>query len=560
MPDKTRVNGTDLELFDIAPWSRATIADGKWLNANTIKPLDDNDHILASAISDMSGAVELIQAQSDVVDVVGTYQELIDYAYPLTDRDIVKVLHDENCDSGQSYWRVSGGTSGHYEWEFVGEINDQSDWIQDNPASPQFIKNKPGETNLVAGPNIYIYEDGSDLVVSANQPQIQSDWAETDTTSASYIQNKPTTFLDLLADPEELICSGANLNDYTTPKTYFIPSANDMKEITNTPYAQMSLSDPQKTGQSHLYVFKTKTDDGRITQLLITPYSTDPADNNAFGIWYRQSSDESNLQWGQWHRVGEGGGLDPRFWVGYKNANDYLLIEVDQISVGTAGESILLSFTANQYGCMLKLCYGQTSAGGFNTAIPTIHIVECNNISSDSYIPLVGNGVAKYYYDSANQKYYFLLKTTSTNRIFATIESVKYKNYSFSVISTAPSWLSSATNIQKGHANPHIGDSRVFNQIGDTTTPVYVSAGGEVLPCSRVIPTVTSSSVSNGTNTFNQYVHPTTAGYKHIPSGGSTGQVLRYGGSTGTATWSDPIKVVSSITTNTMETGVLYVM
>lgn len=35
----------------------------------------------------------------------------------------------------------------------------------------------------------------------------------------------------------------------------------------------------------------------------------------------------------------------------------------------------------------------------------------------------------------------------------------------------------------------------------------------------------------------NNYTHPTTAGNKHIPSGGSNGQVLVYGGSSGTATW-----------------------
>ena len=33
------------------------------------------------------------------------------------------------------------------------------------------------------------------------------------------------------------------------------------------------------------------------------------------------------------------------------------------------------------------------------------------------------------------------------------------------------------------------------------------------------------------------YTHPTDAGNKHIPSGGSTGQFLKYGGSSGTASW-----------------------
>lgn len=35
----------------------------------------------------------------------------------------------------------------------------------------------------------------------------------------------------------------------------------------------------------------------------------------------------------------------------------------------------------------------------------------------------------------------------------------------------------------------------------------------------------------------NKYVHPTTAGNKHIPTGGAAGQVLRYSGVAGTAAW-----------------------
>lgn len=38
-------------------------------------------------------------------------------------------------------------------------------------------------------------------------------------------------------------------------------------------------------------------------------------------------------------------------------------------------------------------------------------------------------------------------------------------------------------------------------------------------------------------NGLSNYVHPTTAGNKHIPSGGSSGNILKYGGSSGTATW-----------------------
>lgn len=37
----------------------------------------------------------------------------------------------------------------------------------------------------------------------------------------------------------------------------------------------------------------------------------------------------------------------------------------------------------------------------------------------------------------------------------------------------------------------------------------------------------------------NNYIHPTDPGYKHIPSGGSSGQVLGWS-SSGTAAWQTP--------------------
>ena len=48
---------------------------------------------------------------------------------------------------------------------------------------------------------------------------------------------------------------------------------------------------------------------------------------------------------------------------------------------------------------------------------------------------------------------------------------------------------------------------------------------------------VTSTSVTDGINTFNQYSHPITAGNKHIPSGGSASQFLIGTGTSGEAAW-----------------------
>lgn len=47
----------------------------------------------------------------------------------------------------------------------------------------------------------------------------------------------------------------------------------------------------------------------------------------------------------------------------------------------------------------------------------------------------------------------------------------------------------------------------------------------------------------------NNYSHPTTAGNKHIPAGGATGQILKYGGSSGTAVWANEEDVYSATIT-----------
>ena len=72
--------------------------------------------------------------------------------------------------------------------------------------------------------------------------------------------------------------------------------------------------------------------------------------------------------------------------------------------------------------------------------------------------------------------------------------------------------------------------------------------------------TVTTSSVSDGSNTFNKYEHPTGDGYEHIPSGGSSGKYLAWA-SAGSAKWVDnpnsDTKVTQTVTTSSGEYPIL---
>lgn len=67
----------------------------------------------------------------------------------------------------------------------------------------------------------------------------------------------------------------------------------------------------------------------------------------------------------------------------------------------------------------------------------------------------------------------------------------------------------------------------------DTTTAgvAGVTIGSKIL--------VTPTSVTDGTNTFNKYTHPITAGNKHIPAGGSASQFLIGSTTSGQAAWTN---------------------
>ena len=386
-----------------------------------------------------------------------------------------------NYGYGQIPGFVAVGKEGQEECFFGNQGTDPAFGIYDNQ-SQQFT------TKTLVTEDSYILDEKADKVVGATSGNLAA-------------LDDDGNLIDSGIDPSQLdgnlkqglqgnqgtqIPSNSDLNDYTTPGNYYIISAADMVTISNTPFAQMGFASSEitKTGQSQVTVYNMNgTSSGRAMQLMYTIYSTNPGNDNSFGFWYRMSSGGSQQVWGTWKRLGE---RDNRFWYGYKNAANYLLITVKQISGGTAAESILISFTGNQYGVMLKLCFGIDSTGGFNGSTPTLHVIETNNWSNAAYNPLFtsGGGVAKYYYDSTNQLYYFLLKTTTTNRMMCTVESVNPGNYTFSTPSADPSWLSSASDIEKGHANSHITGSAVGSQIGSSTQPVYVDAGGALVACS----------------------------------------------------------------------------
>jgi hypothetical protein len=146
MSNKSTVPGTGIDLYNPAEWNRTTVADGKWLQNNTLKPLYDNELVLASAIhstsASLQGEVDDLKAATDVIDVVATYSSLQSWSHSVTSADVIKVLH---CDpvaaggetySGQVYFRYEGHDA---------QTADPSKWVPFASLDPYYSESQINE-------------------------------------------------------------------------------------------------------------------------------------------------------------------------------------------------------------------------------------------------------------------------------------------------------------------------------------------------------------------------------------------------------------------------------
>ena len=131
------------EAGKLREWSRSTVADGKWLNKETIEPFSGRDQYLLDSLNqtydecsafsgDLQNQINVIEARADVIDVVGSYHEFVDkYSAnfdptedpTISDKDVVKILNDETSAHSQTYYRwfsATEPTTGY--WEGVGSL------------------------------------------------------------------------------------------------------------------------------------------------------------------------------------------------------------------------------------------------------------------------------------------------------------------------------------------------------------------------------------------------------------------------------------------------------
>ena len=137
---------------------------------------DDND------ITDLQEQIDAITVSSDVVDVLGSYQDLLDYdTSELGDNDIVKVLQDSTHGNAMSYYRWNK-TAG--QWVYVGS---------EGPFYTKSESDTKFQDKLVSGTNIKTINNES--ILGSGNIDIEGGYPEVPEKLYEY-----TNLLDLLND------------------------------------------------------------------------------------------------------------------------------------------------------------------------------------------------------------------------------------------------------------------------------------------------------------------------------------------------------------------------
>ena len=314
---KKLVDGTKISLYDQEVWDRNTVADGVWLQSETLEPISANDRILASAINYVSEGVDRLTGRinsltnaSDVIDVYGDWDDFTNNSGKLfdtsaiTDNDIIKVLNDKNAYPNPLFPHAEKLTSGHQtyfrwsaadahtewpldptegQWEFIGhlepyynitEIDDTvvylsetiDNTIHDLSAAVSDNYLLSDENGVIAGKNIQIdYDQNNPKITVKTEENVEFDSVSAENVSATGVtaltaQGNSAKFTNL---------SATNLNDIAinnffgsaysgaAASAYITTHSDDLLNSSHSAYGILTFGDKefQATGSNYNFKF-----------------------------------------------------------------------------------------------------------------------------------------------------------------------------------------------------------------------------------------------------------------------------------------------------------------
>ena len=204
----------------------------------------------------------------------------------------------------------------------------------------------------------------------------------------------------------------------------------------------------------------------------------------------------------------------------YTTNTDTQLSSTDVIGMFTAGTNVAIAADGTISSTDTDTVYTHPTSAG-NKHIPT-------GGSAGQFLKYSASGTATW----ATPSY-----TTNTDTVYTHPTSAGNKHIPTG--GSAGQFLKYSASGTATWATPSY-TTNTDNQLSQTDVIGMFTAGNNI--------TIGSDGTIDSTDTDTVYTHPTSAGNKHIPTGGSAGQFLKYSAS-GTATWATP-----SYTTNTNTT------
>lgn len=203
--------------------------------------------------------------------------------------------------------------------------------------------------------------------------------------------------------------------------------------------------------------------------------------------------------------------------------------------------------------------YGTTSTSALTPAFGATFAVPGFTVNAKGHVTAAGSHTVKMPSSTATSSAAGLMSAADKSKLDGLTSTMQFKG-TLGTDSTATYYGTGA------NALPAAADSNkgwTVKVIADVTSPVSAKNGDTLISDGSawiLIPsgdepsgTVTSIAVGTGLTASPSPItssgtisHSTSAGYKHVPDGGSANQYLEYGGSAGTAAWETPITNLSA--------------
>ena len=417
---------------------------------------------------------------------------------------------------------LKGWSDGYAAWQLIGNstnnTNDQNLYFRSGTSTTWGTMHKVYHSgNLTAGTNVSISAAGVISATDTNTTYTVGDGGLTQKNFTTTLKTK----LDGIEASADVTDTANVVAALTAGSNISISAAGSISASNTDTVTSVGVSGSETTGTVTLTAAgaTTLTQSGQTIEIRSTDTDTT-------------------------YTVGDGGLTQKNFTTTLKNKLDGIAASANNYSlpanIPATSVAIGSTVTLTESTDRADLLYINSHTSGWGG-------LQIGNTSNEFIFSLMGNGNAGGIYDDQNGDWIIYwdenaglqLKHNSSTKLTTTSTGITITGEIVTTGGNSTNWNTAYS--WGDHASGGYSTASGVEDNADVTDTANVVAA---LTAGTNVQIAANGTIS-ATDTDTVYVHPTSAGNKHIPTGGSAGQFLKYS-SSGTATWATP-----SYTTNT---------